>query len=63
MARIVGGTTQRVWFYLMPQGLAQSVVINMIDRSDTTKVPKGQPVGLVLNPLSVQFRAYNAFQQ
>lgn len=61
MTRLTGGKTTTVWFYLMPQGVAQSVVINMVDRTDTNLSSKGQPVGLVLNPLSVQFRAHNAF--
>jgi prepilin-type N-terminal cleavage/methylation domain-containing protein len=54
--------TQELWFYLVPEGLAQHVIINMIDTRDTI-ADKPRHIGLVLNPFIVQFKVYDAFQK
>ncbi len=54
---LLGGPTTKVWFFVMPDGLAQDVVINMTDR-ETNK-----NYGLVLNPFTVQFTEYDEFQK
>lgn len=51
-----------VWFYVIPNGRTQHIVINMIDMQDKKR---GKPVavGLVLNPFSAQFEVYDSFQK
>jgi len=50
------------WFVIMPSGLAQEVILNMIDKNDQRG---GQPkqFSLVLNPFSAQFTIYDQFQK
>lgn len=50
----------RVWFYMMPDGTTQSVIINMIFNRG-----KGQSkeIGMILNPFSGRFKVYDAFQK
>ena len=62
MSSFAGGTTKTVWFYIMPQGLAQAVTLNILDRMEK-KPAQAQQFGLVLNPLTVQFRMYDAWQE
>lgn len=50
------------WFFIMPNGLAQEVIINLEDMGDKYG-NKGRPVGLVLNPFTAQFKIYNEFQK
>lgn len=51
------------YFVIMPDGLAQDVIINMYDKKD--KLPNGEyrPFSLMLNPFSAQFTTYDAFQK
>jgi hypothetical protein len=51
---------QELWFFLVPEGLAQQVTINMIDTVDTFD-DKPRHIGLVLNPFLMQFKVYDAF--
>lgn len=53
---------KKVWFYVVPEGLAQPVTINFIDKEDTLD-GKPRQMGLVLNPFSAQFKVYYAFQK
>lgn len=50
------------FFYITPEGLAQSVVINFVDKKGK-RAGRSQPIGLVLNPFSAQFKAYGRFQE
>lgn len=61
MARSTVSETGAVWFYIVPEGLSQSVIINLVDISDKVG-GKGRPVGLVLNPFSAQFKVYDVFK-
>jgi len=45
------------WFFVVPVGLAQDVIINIIDRET------GDRCGLSLNPFSVKFTTYDDFQR
>lgn len=56
------GGTQDLWFFLVPEGLAQQVTINMVDTEDTV-ADKPRPVGLVLNPFTAQFKVYDEFKR
>lgn len=60
--RFVGRPTGQTWFFIMPNGLAQEVIINLVDSRDKVG-GKGRPVGLVLNPFTAQFKIYNEFQK
>lgn len=62
MSRFVGRKTAEAWFYIVPDGLAQEVVINFFDMKDII-AEKARPVGLVLNPFSAQFKEYGSFQK
>jgi len=57
-----GNIIEDIWFFIMPEGMAQEVIINMIDAKDTHSAIDGQEVSLVLNPLRVQFEEYEEFR-
>lgn len=63
MGRFAGKKTEAVWFYLIPEGLAQSVIINIIDTKDRAKTGRVHEMSLVLNPFSAQFDVYDTFKQ
>lgn len=62
LKKFAGRATGEVDMYLVPEGLAQDVIINMIDMKEKVG---GRPkqVGLVLNPFSAQFKKYDTFQK
>jgi prepilin-type N-terminal cleavage/methylation domain-containing protein len=62
MTKFARAKTASVWFYIMPEGMTQNVVVNFMDTKD---MRDGQPlsVGLVLNPFTAQFKTYDAFQK
>lgn len=51
------------WFYIVPDGMAQTVTINFNDNKDTLPSGKPRPVGLVLNPFNARFKLYDSFQK
>jgi len=59
----ISGSKGTIWFVVMPDGLAQDVIINFVDTKDL--LPDGTPkkFGLVLNPFSSQFTLYDSFQK
>jgi prepilin-type N-terminal cleavage/methylation domain-containing protein len=63
MTRYVGSTVKRVWFFVAAGGIAQPVILNMIDKKDGIRTGKGRQISWVLNPFSAQFKEYNEFQQ
>ncbi|MFC1845561.1 hypothetical protein ACFLX2_00360 [Candidatus Dependentiae bacterium] len=63
MARYgAGKRTDAVWFYVVPEGLSQSVIINIVDIKDKV-AGRGKTIGLVLNPFSAQFGVYDEFKK
>jgi prepilin-type N-terminal cleavage/methylation domain-containing protein len=65
---IIEGNAERreltyFYFVIMPDGLAQDVILNCYDKKD--KLPNGEyrPLSLVLNPFSAQFTTYDTFQK
>lgn len=62
MAKFSRSKTASVWFYIIPEGMVQSVVMNFNDTQDM-RDDKPRPVGMVLNPFSAQFKVYDAFQK
>jgi prepilin-type N-terminal cleavage/methylation domain-containing protein len=63
MDRYVGRSSDKVWFFVIPEGLTQAVTINLFDTKDLLQNKKPRPVGLVLNPFSAQFSVYDQFQK
>jgi prepilin-type N-terminal cleavage/methylation domain-containing protein len=51
------------FFYIMPDGIAQDVVINLFDTKDVLPDKSPRPIGLILNPFSVQLKEYDTFQK
>lgn len=62
MAKYSNKKSEKVWFYIIAEGLTQDVVLNFIDTKDTYD-NKPRHIGLVLNPFSAQFKEYDAFQK
>lgn len=60
--RGVHADTNEVWFYIMPSGMAQEVIINILDTKNETVDKDGTEMSLVLNPFTLQFREYHDFQ-
>jgi prepilin-type N-terminal cleavage/methylation domain-containing protein len=62
MAKFGRTKSKAVWFYIMPEGMAQNVVINFMDTKDLSD-DQPRAVGLVLNPFTVQLKTYDTFQK
>jgi type II secretion system protein H len=62
MAKFTKSKTEEVWFYVVPGGMTQDVVVNFVDNKDLYNNAPRQ-VGLVLNPFSAQFKVYDTFQK
>lgn len=62
MAKFARSKTASVWFYIIPEGMVQSVVINFMDTNDL-RDNQPRPVALVLNPFTAQFKTYDTFQK
>ena len=62
MTKFSRAKSASVWFYIIPEGMAQDVIINFIDTNDK-RDGQSRQVGLVLNPFTAQFREYDAFQK
>lgn len=61
MSRFSGRKTGTAYFFIVPSGLAQEVVINFIDTDDRLYNGAQRQIGLVLNPFTAQFKEYDAF--
>ena len=55
--------TDTLWFYITPEGVAQEVIINMLDTNDTGANNNPAQASAVLNPFTLQFTLYDEFQQ
>jgi len=62
MAKFTRSKAEEIWFYIIPEGMAQDVIVNFVDTKDTHNDAPRQ-VGLVLNPFSAQFKVYDTFQK
>lgn len=58
-----GGKRKAAYFFIMPDGLTQSVTINFLDKKHTNVAGKPRQFGLVLNPFNAQFKVYDSFQK
>jgi len=50
------------YFYIVPDGLSQAVIINFFDTKERV-ARKKRPFSLVLNPFSAQFELYDEFKR
>jgi len=55
------GSGGDVWFYVLPEGFAQPVIINLLDTKDKIG-RRNRRFSLVLNPFSAQFEVYSEFK-
>lgn len=55
--------SQEVWFCIMPDGMGQRTVLNVIDRKDQRIAREGYRFSLVLNPFTMQFREQDGFKK
>src|SRR3989338_7413699 len=53
---------EKVWFYILPDGTAQPVILNIIDMSEQLSEEE-RKFSLVLNPFTIQFKEYEKFMQ
>lgn len=53
----------KIWFFITPEGLAQPVILNIIDLKEATQGQRGTEFSLVLNPFLAQFKLYDTFQR
>jgi type II secretory pathway pseudopilin PulG len=62
MGRYMESPTGVTWFFIMPEGMTQEVIINMVD---TNQEKNGKPVAisLVINPFTARFQVYDEFQK
>ena len=58
-----GIKTETVWFFIVPEGMSQEVIINALDASDSDVQGKEKQIGLVINPFTVQLSTYETFQK
>ena len=63
MGRSTTKKAGEVWFFIVPEGMAQEVTMNFVDRKDRLYNDKPRPIGLVLNPFTAQFKEYDSFQK
>jgi prepilin-type N-terminal cleavage/methylation domain-containing protein len=57
------GSSDKTWFYIVPDGLAQNVIFNFRDAKESKYLGEVSNYSLVLNPFSVQFKLYESFQK
>ena len=61
-ARGPQGKTDTSWFFVMPSGMSQELILNIIDTAYATDDKEGKEMSFVLNPFTLQLRRYNEFQ-
>lgn len=54
------GISDKVWFFVVPDGNAQNVTINFRDEEESNKDGEHSYYHLILNPFSVQFKLYES---
>lgn len=51
------------WFFIVPSGLSQAVILNWTDASEKDNNGESVAMSLVLNPFQAQFKQYEKFQK
>lgn len=63
MSRFAGNRkTAQLWFYIVPNGLTQDVIINITHTSQAS-AKEAKQLSLVLNPFKAEFEVHDAFQK
>lgn len=58
-----GIKTEKVWFYIMPDGLTQEVIINFLNTQQVDAQGQARQYSLVLNPFNARFTLYEEFRK
>lgn len=58
-----GIKVESVWFYIVPEGLVQEVVINAVDANESDAQGKGHQFSFVVNPFTAQLSLYESFSK
>lgn len=61
--RFVGKKLQKVYFFIVPEGLVQPVIINLVDNNDLDEKGRGRQFGVVVNPFSGECVYHDSFQK
>lgn len=59
----IGVKTDSVWFYIVPDGLTQDVIVNVVDTQEVDAQGASLKMGLTVNPFTAQVRRYDTFQK
>lgn len=62
MTKFARSKTASMWFYIVPEGMAQNVVVNFMDIQDLRDDQPRQGA-LILNPFTALFKTYDTFQK
>ena len=55
--------TENIWFYVMPDGMTQEVIINGVYQPDNQSEKDAKQFSIVLNPFTAQCVMYDTFQK
>jgi prepilin-type N-terminal cleavage/methylation domain-containing protein len=62
MTKFARSKTASAWFYIVPDGMTQNVVVNGVDTQDL-KDDQPRQFSLVLNPFTALFKTHDTFQK
>ena len=55
--------TENIWFFVMPDGVCQEVIVNIVDQPENQSEKEGKQFSVVLNPFTAQCVMYDTFQK
>ncbi len=55
--------TENIWFFMMPDGTTQEVIINIVDQPENQSEKDAKQISIVLNPFTAQCVMYDTFQK
>lgn len=55
--------TENVWFYMMPDGMCQEVIMNIVDNPQGVPEKDAPHLSVVINPFTAQCVTYDTFQK
>ncbi len=58
-----GIKVESVWFYIVPEGLVQEVIINALDGNDIDPQGQAHQFSLIVNPFTAQLSLYESFSK
>jgi prepilin-type N-terminal cleavage/methylation domain-containing protein len=54
---------ETIWFYIVPDGLVQEVIVNALDTKDVDAQGKAKQFSLVINPFTAQISEHDGFSK